>query len=591
MLTSLNKIYLILNTRIKIAFLFFIFFSLILSFLETISIAFIPIFLTFVAGLKNEMIVKFDSLFNLKDFFTSNFSSTEKLYYSSIFLIIFFFFKNLLLLIFGWLESFFIRFLKVKFSKELFNFYLKKPYNFFLLHDQSYINRNLISTESIANAIMLLINIFKDFFLIILLISLIYLNNIFVGFFISFIVLLFSILSFLKILKIIKKEGNSYFKLNRNKFFIINKFFSSIEEIKILGKEKLFFEEFYKNVFKYENSQLKIRLLSLLNRPTLEFLSVFFMVIVFIYLTIIQMNDLVDVLPFLILLSLTTLRLLPSIINLFNNIAQLKFAYSQIDTILYDYIDLKKNNKKKIKEISFKKNIKLININFTYDRNKRKIIDNLNLIINYKDRIGIIGKNGSGKSTLINIISGLLRFSSGTITFDDKISINKNKFFNLKNTFLAKQNIYVLNNNLLTNITFADEKPDLNKANALANELGLSYLEKFGKLSYNRNLDEIGNGIKMSGGQKQILNLARILYYEPNFLILDEPTSNLDYKSEKLFFEKINQLDSTILMVAHKIETLDFCNHIILLDKGKIIDRGNLKYFKTKYNNLKNYLE
>ena len=64
MLTSLNKIYLILNTRIKITFLFFIFFSLILSFLETISIAFIPIFLTFVAGLKNEMIVKFDSLFN-----------------------------------------------------------------------------------------------------------------------------------------------------------------------------------------------------------------------------------------------------------------------------------------------------------------------------------------------------------------------------------------------------------------------------------------------------------------------------------------------------------------------------------------------
>ena len=94
----------------------------------------------------------------------------------------------------------------------------------------------------------------------------------------------------------------------------------------------------------------------------------------------------------------------------------------------------------------------------------------------------------------------------------------------------------------------------------------------------------------MSGGQKQMLNLARILYYNPDFLILDEPTSNLDYKAEKLFFEKISKLNSTILLVAHKIETLDICNRIILLDKGRIIDQGNLRYFKKKYNNLKSYL-
>ena len=232
--------------------------------------------------------------------------------------------KNLLLLTGGWFESFFIRFLKVKFSKGLFNLYLKKPFIFFLVHDESFINRNLISTESIANAITLLINIFKDIFLIIFLVFLIFLNNFFAGVFILFIVVLFSILSFLKILKIVKKEGKSYFKLNRNKYFIINKFFSSIEEIKILGKEKLFLEEFYKNIFKYENSQLKIRLASTLNRPILEFLSVFFMIIIFLYLIIVQKNNALDTLPFLILLSLTTLRLLPSIINLFNNENYLK---------------------------------------------------------------------------------------------------------------------------------------------------------------------------------------------------------------------------------------------------------------------------
>jgi ABC-type bacteriocin/lantibiotic exporter with double-glycine peptidase domain len=590
MLTLLKKIYSICSVKTKITFLFLIFFNLFLSFLETLSIVFIPIFLTFVAGLKNEIIEKFDNLFNLRDYFVLNFSSSEILYYSSFFLIFFFFLKNLLLLTGGWVESFFIRFLKVKFSKELFDFYLKKPYKFFLVHDESFINRNLISTESIANAIILLINIFKDFFLIFFLVFLIFLNNFFIGFFILFIVVLFSILSFLKILKIVKREGKSYFKLNRNKYFIINKFFSSIEEIKILGKEKLFLEEFYKNIFKYENSQLKIKLASTLNRPILEFLSVFFMIFIFLYLIVVQKNDILDILPFLILLSLTTLRLLPSIINLFNNVAQLKFAFSQIDKILDEYSDLKINKAKKMQKISFNKNIRLKNINFSYDLNKRKIINNLDLVINYKDRIGIIGKNGSGKSTLINIISGLLNFSSGTMIFDNKISVDKNRLFNLKNTFLAKQNTYVLNDDLLRNITFADEKPDFKKAIALVKELGLSFLMNFQRPSHNTNLDEIENGIKMSGGQKQMLNLARILYYKPNFLILDEPTSNLDYKAEKLFFEKILQLNATILMVAHRIETLDICNRIILLEKGKIIDHGNLKYFKKKYNNLRNYL-
>ena len=586
-----KKIYLITNTKTKSVFTFLIFFNLFLSFLEMLSVAFIPIFLSLVMGLKNEIFFKFTFLLDLRDFFMSNFSSSEKLYYLSIFLLIFFFFKNLLLLIGGWAESFLVRFLKITFSHKLFNFYLKKPYNFFLSHDQSFINRNLISSESISNAIILMINIFKDFFLILFLIFLIYVNNFFVGLFITFIVVLFSILSFLKILRVIKKEGKSYFKLNRNKYSIVNKFFTSIEEIKILCKERVFLDEFDKNIFKYEDSQLKIRLVSALNRPTLEFLSVFFMVLVFVYLTVVKMDAIVDVLPFLILLSLTTLRLLPSIINLFNNLGQLKFAFSQIEVILDDYISLNIDQKqKKIHKISFNKNIKLKNINFSYYNNKIKIIDNLDLVINCKERIGIIGKNGSGKSTLINIISGLLKFSSGKIVFDNKVSIDKNKFFNLKNTYLAKQNIYLLNDTLIKNITFADTRPDIKKANTLVKELGLDGLENFNQLSQDKDLDEIENGIKMSGGQKQMLNLARILYYNPDFLILDEPTSNLDYKAEKLFFEKISKLNSTILLVAHKIETLDICNRIILLDKGKIKDQGNLRYFKKKYNNLKNYL-
>ena len=91
----------------------------------------------------------------------------------------------------------------------------------------------------------------------------------------------------------------------------------------------------------------------------------------------------------------------------------------------------------------------------------------------------------------------------------------------------------------------------------------------------------------MSGGQKQLLNLARILYANPNFLILDEATSNLDYKMEEKYFSILNKLNITTLIIAHNKNILKYCNRIILIENGKIVDEGNNSYFEKKYDNLK----
>ena len=97
-------------------------------------------------------------------------------------------------------------------------------------------------------------------------------------------------------------------------------------------------------------------------------------------------------------------------------------------------------------------------------------------------------------------------------------------------------------------------------------------------------------GTKISGGEKQLLGLARALYTEPKILILDEPTSNLDYKSEKGYFDIIKELKITSIIVAHRTNTLEHCDKIILLKDGSIIDQGSLEKFKTKYDNLSNYI-
>ena len=109
-------------------------------------------------------------------------------------------------------------------------------------------------------------------------------------------------------------------------------------------------------------------------------------------------------------------------------------------------------------------------------------------------------------------------------------------------------------------------------------------LKKVGLNHYIGKLNEtIGNrGVKISGGEKQLLSLARALYNKPKFLILDEPTSNLDYENEKTYFDIVKKLKITTVIVAHRISTLEYCNKIILLKDGCIKDQDNLENFKKK---------
>ena len=187
-------------------------------------------------------------------------------------------------------------------------------------------------------------------------------------------------------------------------------------------------------------------------------------------------------------------------------------------------------------------------------------------MINKNDYIGIIGESGGGKSTLIDIVSGLLKPTNGEIIIDGK------KINNLKNTnwldkigYLTQKN-NLLDESILTNITLEFDKNKIDKKliDEIIDKTGLS--EFINKLPEKIDTQIGENGLYISGGEKQRIGIARLLYDKKEILIFDESTSNLDIKNKNKFIKIINQLskEKTIIIISHDETVINNCEKNIL---------------------------
>ena len=227
---------------------------------------------------------------------------------------------------------------------------------------------------------------------------------------------------------------------------------------------------------------------------------------------------------------------------------------------------------KGVKKISFKKEIEIINVSFKYRDNKAWVLRGLNLNISQGACIGFIGTTGSGKSTLIDLVMGLMSPSKGIIKIDG-IELNlKNQRGWLKNIAHVPQEIFLTDSSIEENIAFGVNRNNIDhaKIKQAARDAHISSdIEKL-PAQYKTIVGE--RGVRLSGGQKQRIAIARALYKEANILVLDEATSALDAKTELAVMNSIKKLSNnlTILIIAHRISTLQYCDSIIEISKGRI---------------------
>ena len=349
-----------------------------------------------------------------------------------------------------------------------------------------------------------------------------------------------------------------------------------IKDIKIFDREVTFLEEFRKHNLNSADASAKHYSISQLPRIYLETICVIFASIIILFLAL-QGNDFQEIVPVLGVFVLAAFRLLQSANRILSSANALHFADSVV-TNLYEEMKILPSKKVKTAKydiqrscIAFQKDIELKDVSYQYPKSKKFSLSNINLTFRKGESIGVIGKSGSGKSTLSDLILGLLKPTTGIINVDG-ISIYQNIKYWQSLIGCVQQDIFLLDDSIIRNITFGENysKIDNEKLTSAIKDAKLEELIESLPNGLNTKLGE--RGLKISGGQKQRIGIARALYRNAPILIFDEATSALDNESESEIVSSIKNLQGkrTIIVVAHRLSTIEHCDRVVELKNGLI---------------------
>jgi len=226
--------------------------------------------------------------------------------------------------------------------------------------------------------------------------------------------------------------------------------------------------------------------------------------------------------------------------------------------------------------------INIKNLQFRYG-SRKYVFENLNIDINAGEKVALVGESGAGKTTLIKLLLKMYEPENGNIYIDDHDITTIDSTFLRSSIGYVPQDIYLFPGTIAENISIHKPNSSFKEIVEAAKAAGVDTFIDSLPGAYEMLIGE--NGINLSGGQKQRIALARALLGNPNILILDEPTSNLDTLSENLIKDTINTLHDkkrTILIIAHRLSTIIDSDQIIVLDKGSVVQKGTHEELKKQ---------
>ena len=474
-------------------------------------------------------------------------------------------------------------------SRDLFNYYLNRPYKFFLTQN----NANLLQkctnyiNATVGGHIKPMLLIFGSLStsILITLFLLVYKPMITVGL-ITSLILFYSIFW-----KQINKKISNVSKALPNHFSNTGKTvgdaFGSIKEGKFNDNSKFFLNRFSNTAIKDRDAHKTLNFFYELPQASIEIFAFGLLLSIFIFLHFYTKNF-SDLIPVIGVIGISLKRLIPAAQDVYTQFLAIKFYKETYNKIINDiessFIyknkqNSKKNGYQKNNKIYFNHKLTFKNVKFNYNSNSKR-----NLIVNGEIRkgqfIGICGKSGHGKTTFVDVISSLLSPSSGKILVDGK-ALEKEFFKSWREKIsYVPQEGFLLNDTVLNNILFGKSKVDMKKIKKVCRVVNLlNFIQNDLKHSFNSKLGL--DGVKVSGGEKQRLMIARALYQDPEILILDESTSALDNVNALKIIQNIKReyKTATIIFITHKMKFLKNCDNILFFKHGKIVDSG-------KYNHL-----
>jgi len=482
--------------------------------------------------------------------------------------------KNLFFIFLVWFQEKFTFNVHIRLSQYLFRLYLFQPYTFHLQRNSSELIRNIngevgmFSAFGVSPAIMLISEI-----LILLGICTLLLLIQPIGLIIAGSIMGFTGWLFLRTTH--KKNTELGEKRQHHSGLIIQHLqqgLGAIKDVKLLGREFEFIKKFEEHNIENARAGRLQKVLQQLPRLWLEVL-VIISLSALIFSMLIQNRALDDILPIAGLFAVAAFRLMPSISRILNAIQSLRYGLTVVDTLSNEVsqshsgrIFYNQNN------FSFNNSIEFKNVTYSYPGSQKSSLIDISLKILKGESIGVIGASGAGKSTLVDILLGLLSANEGEVMVDG---------YNIQNQLRQWQNqigyvpqsIYLTDDTLRRNVAFGISNDEINE-DAVLDAVCAAQIDEFIK-SLPLGLDTVvgENGIRLSGGQRQRIGIARALYHKPNILVLDEATSALDTETEQEVMQAVRVLKGkkTIVIVAHRMSTIEDCDRLYQLNDGRLI--------------------
>jgi ATP-binding cassette, subfamily B, bacterial PglK len=529
--------------------------------------------------MQDNIAVKYPAVVPVLAYF-NNPSQTQIIVGAMSFLVFVYLIKSGFLAFSIWKQTSFAYKLQQRISEQLFKSYLNQPYTFHLYKNSADLIRNATTEVTlftlVINALLLLIT--EIMVLIGIASILIYIEP--VGAIVVVSALVVAGLFFNRFTRNrILRWGKARQYHDGLRIQHLQQGLGGVKEVKLYGREDDFLKQF--SLHNYESARTNGNQVMIQQFPRLglEFLAIFGLAMLVFVMTFSGV-ELITIVPTLGLFAAAAFRLMPSANRLLGALQTLRFHSPVIDALnreLSANVILDNTSASSIHNNfkPFEREIQLKQVSYTYAGASEKALNNVSLTIAKGETIGVIGTSGSGKSTLIDILLGLLSPTEGSLLIDGQELGDDVRAWQSQIGYVP-QSIYLTDDSLKNNVAFGLPTDKIDNASIM------KALEAAQLADFIHQLPEgietvVGErGVRLSGGQRQRIGIARALYHNPEVLVLDEATSALDSETEHDVMQAIYALHKTktIIIVAHRLSTVEKCDKLFQLEMGKLIATG-----------------
>lgn len=386
------------------------------------------------------------------------------------------------------------------------------------------------------------------------------------------------LLAFYSLRRRLGEVGRGRVEANSARFQVVQEVTGGLKEIKVMGLEKQSIRRFRKPAREMAHNQTLGLVIARLPRFALEAASYGGFLLMVLIFVLIKGEEIGSLVPLLGLIGLSATKLFPSLQQIFQNLSAIRFSKTALRR-LYDRLQQSAQPKPQadLPPLHLHERLELSNLFFRYPESDHNTLNGFSASIPAHTSLGIVGSTGAGKTTVIDIILGLLAPDKGEIRVDGEAVVKDRIPAWQKSLGYVPQHIFLADDSVASNIAFGAGEGNID-LDAVERAARIANLHEFVMTEmpegYATRVGE--RGIRLSGGQRQRIGIARALYRDPDVLILDEATSALDNLTERAVIEAVHNLSGkkTVIMIAHRLSTVEACDTIFFLDKGHLAATG-----------------